>query len=134
MENIMHLFKTTFAITALCAAIAMPVVADEAVPSGVFVDQYGTSFEFQACGDAGTALCAVLTNLEGKSATEENLAFVGKQVIEAEQTAPNEWKGSLAAGGMSADATIKLVDTDTVTIQGCRAAVLCQTLSYDKAS
>ena len=131
----MHILKTSLAALALCAGAAVPVLAQEAVvPSGTFVDQYGTSFQFQSCGEAGTSLCAVLTNLEGNSATEENLAFVGKQVIAAEQVAPNEWKGSLAAGGMSADATIKQVDPNTVTIQGCRAAILCQTLSYDKAS
>ncbi|MGV8854663.1 MAG: hypothetical protein ACOH2L_08430 [Devosia sp.] len=131
----MHILKTGFAALALCIGIAAPVLAeDQIVPSGTFVDQFGTSFEFQPCGEAGTALCAVLTDLKGESATQDNLAFVGKQVIEAEQTAPNEWKGSLAAGGLSADATIKQVDPDTVTIQGCRAAILCQTLSYDKAS
>ena len=131
----MQILKTSLAALALCTSLAAPLLADDKiVPSGTFVDEYGTTFEFAACGEAGTALCAVLTNLEGNSATETNLAFVGKQVIEAEQTAPNEWKGSLVAGGMSADATIKQVDPDTVTIQGCRAAILCQTLSYNKAS
>jgi len=131
----MHILKTSLAALALCAGIAAPALAgDELVPSGTFVDEFGTSFEFQSCGEAGTALCAVLTNLEGNSATEDNLAFVGKQVIAAEQVAPNEWKGSLQAGGMSAEATIKQIDPNTVTIQGCRAAILCQTLSYNKAS
>ncbi|WDR00213.1 hypothetical protein PSC71_05375 [Devosia sp. J2-20] len=130
----MRILKPSLVAAALCASIAMPTFAgDETVPSGTFVDEYGTSFEFQPCG-AGTALCAVLTNLEGASATEDNLAFVGKQVIEAEQIAPNAWKGSLAAGGMSADATITQIDPNTVTIQGCRAAILCKTLSYNKAS
>ena len=63
--------------------------AEVTVPSGTFVDEFGTSFDFSPCGDAGTDLCAVLTNLQGESATEENLAFVGKQVIQAAQTAPN---------------------------------------------
>ena len=58
------------------------------------MDSYGTSFEFSLCGD-GTALCGVLTNLEGESATQENLAFVGKQVMQAQQVGPNEWKGAL---------------------------------------
>tara|TARA_R110002020_G_scaffold32777_6_gene100422 strand:+ start:2422 stop:2814 length:393 start_codon:yes stop_codon:yes gene_type:complete len=130
----MHILKSTLAVTALCAGFAVSgVSAQEALPTGTFVDQWGTSFEFQACGD-GTTLCATLTNLEGDSATEENLAFVGQQVIEAEQTAENEWKGALVAGGMSAEATITQVSADTVEIQGCRAAVLCQTLSYTRAS
>ena len=136
--------KTTFAIGLLVAATAMPAFAQDAAatpapeaavavdPSGSFVDEFGTSFEFALCGD-GTDLCGVLTNLEGESATEENLAFVGKQVMQAEQTAANEWKGSLVAGGISAEATITQTGPDTVEIQGCRA-ILCQTLAYNRAS
>ena len=134
MEITMNILKTTLAVTALCAGFAASAVsAQEAIPTGVFVDQWGTSFEFQACGD-GTTLCATLTNLEGDSATQDNLAFVGKQVIEAEQVAANEWQGELVAGGLSAAATITLVSEDTVEIQGCRAGILCQTLAYTKAS
>lgn len=103
-------------------------------PSGTFVDEFGTSFQFSLCGEAGTDLCGVLTNLEGESATPENLAFVGKQVMQAPQTAASEWKGSLAAGGMSADATVTQTGPDTVEIQGCRLGVVCQTLAYDRAS
>lgn len=130
----MTLLNKTFAIGALCAAIAMPVFAqDAAVPDGKFVDSYGTSFEFKLCGETGNDLCGVLTNLEGKSATPENLTFVGKQVMQAKQVAPNKWKGSLSAGGMSADATVTQIDANTIAIQGCRAAILCQTLEYSRA-
>jgi hypothetical protein len=140
----MHFVKTTFAIGLLLAANAMPAFAQDAAaelaaapaaadPSGDFVDEFGTSFSFTLCGDSGTDLCAVLTNLEGESANEENLAFVGQQVMQAEQTAPNEWKGTLAAGGMSAEATITQTGPDSIEIQGCRAAVLCQTLAYSRA-
>ncbi|SFV37941.1 hypothetical protein SAMN05216456_3180 [Devosia crocina] len=130
----MHTMKMTLAIGALCAAAALPVVAapGAANPNGTFVDSYGTSFEFSLCGD-GTALCGVLTNLEGQSATEENLAYVGQQVMQAEQVAPNEWKGALDAGGISAEATITMTGPDTIDIQGCRAAILCQTLTYTRA-
>lgn len=120
------------AIGAVCAAVAVPVFAATGSPNGTFVDSYGTSFQFSLCGD-GTALCGVLTNLEGASATEENLAFVGKQVMQAEQVAPNEWKGALSAGGISAEATVTMTGPDTIDIQGCRAAILCQTLTYTRA-
>nr|WP_314255979.1 hypothetical protein [uncultured Devosia sp.] len=121
------------AIGALCAGAAVPVFAATAAdPSGTFVDSYGTSFKFSLCGD-GTALCGVLTNLEGESATEENLAFVGKQVMQAEQVGENEWKGALEAGGISAEATVTMTSPDTIDIQGCRAAILCQTLTYNRA-
>ena len=130
----MHFLKTTFAIGALCAAAALPTLAqDAALPSGTYVDKYGTSFEFSLCGEDNTDLCGVLTNLEGKSATPENLAFVGKQVMRAERVAPNEWKGSLSAGGISAEATVTQVSADTIEIQGCRAGILCQTLAYSRA-
>lgn len=130
----MHVLKTTFAIGALCAAAALPTLAqDAAKPNGTFVDQYGTSFQFSLCGEDNTDLCGVLTNLEGKSATPENLAFVGKQVMRAEQVAPNEWKGSLSAGSISAEATVTQVSADTIEIQGCRAGILCQTLAYSRA-
>lgn len=121
------------AIGTICAAVAVPVFAAPGSPDGTFVDSYGTSFQFSLCGD-GTALCGVLTNLEGQSATEENLAFVGKQVMQAEQVAPNEWKGALEAGGISAEATVTMTGPDTIDIQGCRAAVLCQTLTYTRVS
>jgi len=131
----MKFLKTTLAIGVLCGAAAMPALAQDAAnPNGKFVDSYGTSFEFSLCGESGKDLCGVLTNLEGQSATEENLAFVGKQVMQATQTAPNEWKGALTAGGISAEATVTQTGPDTIDIQGCRAAILCQTLTYNRAS
>ena len=120
------------AIGALCVATAIPVFAATATPSGTFVDDWGTSFKFSLCGD-GTDLCGVLTNLEGKSATEENLAFVGRQVMQAEQVAPNQWKGQLSAGGISAEATVTMTSPNTIDIQGCRGGIFCQTLTYTRA-
>jgi len=130
----MHIIKSTIAIGAICVAAAIPVFAatNSASPNGTFVDSYGTSFEFSLCGD-GTALCGVLTNLEGQSATEENLAYVGQQVMQAQQVAPNEWKGELNAGGISAQATVTMTGPDTIDIQGCRGGILCQTLTYTRA-
>jgi hypothetical protein len=153
MEHPMHILTKTFSIGLLFAATALPIYAQDAAapapkasaagavaaapstdPTGKFVDEFGTSFEFTLCGDSGTDLCGVLTTLKGESATPENLAFVGKQVMQAKQSAPNEWKGSLSAGGISADATVTQTGPDTIEIQGCRAALLCQTLAYNRAS
>lgn len=152
----MHTLTKTIAVGLLFAASVIPTYAQDATavaraveapaaeapaataaakmadPSGKFVDEFGSSFEFSLCGDSGTDLCAVLSNLKGKSATQENLTFVGKQVIQAVQTAPNEWKGAISAGGMSAEAIITQTGPDTVEVQGCRAAVLCQTLAYNR--
>lgn len=156
----MHILTKTIAIGLLLATTSIPTYAQEPAPaapaaeapaadapaadapaadvkitdpSGKFVDEYGSSFDFSLCGDSGTDLCGTLTNLEGKSATPENLAFVGKQVMQATQSAPNQWKGSIEAGGISADATITQTGPDTIEIEGCRA-ILCQTLAYNRAS
>lgn len=131
----MRFLTKTIAITLLCATSAVPSLAqDISVPEGTFVDEYGTSFQFSACGENGNALCGVLTNLEGESATEENLTYVGQQVMQAQPVAANEWKGAISAGGLSAEATITQVSPDVVEIQGCRAVILCQTLAYARAS
>ena len=129
----MNVLKTAFALGALCAATAMPAFAQDAFnPEGTFVDQYGTSFQFSLCGD-GTAICATLVTLEGESATPENLAFVGQQVMQAQASGPNEWKGSLSAGGLSASATLTQTGPNSMDLQGCRAAILCQTLTYTRS-
>jgi hypothetical protein len=157
MEHPMHILTKTFAIGLLLSATALPTFAQEPAapapateapatdapaaaadaqitdPSGTFVDEYGTSFQFSLCGDSGTDLCGVLTTLKGESATEENLAFVGKQVMQATQSAANQWKGSIEAGGISAEATITQTGPDTIEIEGCRA-ILCQTLAYNRAA
>jgi hypothetical protein len=115
---------------------ALPVEAQTATsafdPKGNFIDSYGTSFRFAWCGDDGTDLCGVLTSLKGRAATPENLAFVGKEVMHATRSAANQWWGSLSAGHMNADATITMVDRDTIEIQGCRAAILCETPAYKR--
>ncbi len=141
----MNYLRTAFVVGTLFAATAIPAFAQDAAapaaeaeaaaasPEGTFVDSFGTSFTFTLCGDAGTSLCGVLTTLMGDSATEENLAFVGQQVMQAEPSGPNEWKGSLSAGGISAEATVTQTGPDTIDIQGCRA-ILCQTLTYNRAS
>jgi hypothetical protein len=116
------------------AAAGEAAAEAQAGPTGTFVDEYGTSFEFSFCGTSGTDLCGLLLNLEGESANEENLTFVGKQVMQAAQTAPNQWKGSLTVGDRSAEATITQTGPDTVEIEGCRAVILCQTLVYHRAS
>jgi uncharacterized protein (DUF2147 family) len=126
--------KYLFAIGALCAGLAAPVLAQDAAPNpaGTFMDEYGTTFTFSLCGESGTDLCGTLDVLKGESATEENLAFVGTQIMQAQQSAPNQWKGSISAGGLSADATVTQTGPDTIEIQGCRIGILCQTLAYNR--
>ena len=76
----------------------------------------------------------MLNDVQGNSRTEENLAFVNKQVVAAAQTAPNKWEGEIAMNGSTAKAIVEVKDQNTLTITGCRAAILCQTLTYEKVS
>lgn len=125
---------TMFGVAALTMFACAPVFAQDPAaldPNGTFVDQWGTTFTFSLCGD-GTDLCGTLDVLKGNSATEENLAFVGTQVMQAKAVEPNVWKGALEAGGLSAEATVTQTSADTIDIQGCRAAVLCETLTYTR--
>lgn len=126
--------ESTEALPSAAPETGIAVTVAEEGPNGTFIDEFGTSFMFSLCGDTGTDLCGTLITLEGESATAENLAFVGQQVMQAPQTGANQWKGSLAAGEMSADATVTQTGPDTIEIQGCRLGVVCQTLAYTRAS
>lgn len=109
---------------------ALPVAAQNVTPNGAWVDRYGTSFEFKLCGD-GTDLCGVLKDIQGKSRTPDNLAYVNQQVVSAEQVGTGEWKGTVIYDGAQAAATVKQVSPDTIKITGCRA-IFCQTLTFNR--
>ena len=128
----MNLFKKTLVIGLLCAGAVTPSFADSAkVPTGQFKDSYGTAFKFSACG-GGTDLCGVLLDIQGQSRTKENLALVDKQVMQAEKVSDNQWKGTVRLNGAEAEATITQTGPNSVEIQGCRAAILCQTLVFNR--
>lgn len=118
-------------IAAMLGALAAPAFATNSAfnPKGTFVDQWGTSFTFAPCG---ADLCGTLDTLKGNSATAQNLAYIGKQVMQATPEGPNTWKGSISAGGLSAQATVTQISANTINIQGCKAVILCQTISYTR--
>ncbi|KFL29440.1 hypothetical protein JP75_21025 [Devosia riboflavina] len=118
---------------AVFVGLSLPVLAQDATfdPNGTFADEFGTTFTFALCG-AGTDLCGTLDILKGESATEENLAYVGSVVMQAQQTEANTWKGTLQAGDLSAEATVRQTSPDTIDIEGCRGGLLCQTLTYTR--
>ena len=127
--------KTIMADGLLCSATLVPSFAQEssaANPSGVFRDSYGTTFTFSLCGD-GADLCGVLNDVQGRSRTEDNLAYVGEQVMQAEKAGPNEWQGTVIFDGRQASATVTQTGPNTVEIQGCRG-IFCQTLEFDRVS
>lgn len=128
----MRIVKTILAVAAVCAATLAPSYADPAAnAAGKWQDSYGTAFKFSMCGD-GTALCGTLLDVQGNSRTAQNVALINKQVMQAKQSAANEWKGTVTLNGATAAATIKQVAPDAITITGCRAVILCQTLTFNR--
>jgi hypothetical protein len=110
------------------AAVVEP--ASQAVtPAGEWRDDFGTTLQLSLCGD-GTQLCGVLLDVQGESRTDKNLAFVNQQIMQADMTAPNKWQGQVVYNGGKAASTITQVAADTIEIQGCQFAVLCQTIPF----
>ena len=124
--------RATVALTAL-ALFSSPTLGQEASPEGIWRDSFGTILQFSLCGE-GTQLCATLLDVQGESRTEGNLAFVNQQIMQADQVAANQWRGAVMFDGSEAESTITQVAPDTVEIEGCRAVVLCQTLSFNRVS
>ena len=113
------------------ALLLSPVLAQESTPNGMWRDSFGTILDLSLCG-GGMQLCGVLVDVQGESRTEDNLAFVGQQIMQADKTAANEWKGTVMFDGSEAASTITQVAANTIEIQGCRVVVLCQTLSFQR--
>ena len=128
----MYTLKALAAVAVMVGPLMVPTFAQDSAldPTGSFVDEWGTTFTFSLCGD-GTELCATLDVLEGDSATEENLAYVGSQVVQALPAGPSVWKGTIDAGGLSGETTITQTGPDTIDIEGCRA-IVCHTLTYTR--
>ncbi|WP_196260610.1 hypothetical protein [Pelagibacterium limicola] len=118
-------------LTMAAALLAAPVFAQDLTPNGTWVDQWGTTFTFELCGD-GTQLCGVLNDIQGESRTEENLAFVDEQVVAADQVAPNQWEGQIALNGGTATAKVEMIDENTLTITGCQF-IICNSIEYVRA-
>ncbi|MBD8066339.1 hypothetical protein IC608_12750 [Devosia sp. PTR5] len=127
------MFKAFAATTLALAAFAAPAFAQSADPDGVWKDKWGTTFTFQTCGD-GTQLCGTLNDIQGDSRTPENLKYVDQQVVKAEQTAPGKWEGSIALNGENAKAIVEQTGPDTIKITGCKAAILCSSIQYERVS
>ncbi|QJR17439.1 hypothetical protein [Pelagibacterium halotolerans] len=126
------MMKSLLAATALVACLVAPAFAQDLDPNGTWVDRWGTSFTFQLCGD-GTQLCGVLNDIQGDSRTEENLAFVGQEVVQGTQVGPNKWEGNIALNGGNAKAIVEITGPDTLKITGCQAAIFCSSIDYQRS-
>lgn len=126
------MMKSLIAAATLAALFAGPALAQDMNPNGTWVDRWGTSFTFELCGD-GTQLCGTLNDIQGDSRTEENLAFVGQQVVQGNLVGPNKWEGSIALNGGNATATVEQTGPDTIKITGCQAVILCSSIDYQRS-
>lgn len=116
------------------AALSLGASAQEAAsPEGTWQDEFGTVLEISMCGD-GTALCATLIDVQGKSRTEANLAYVNQRIVEVQMTEPNKWSGTVIYDGNEAQGNVTQTGPDTIEIQGCRVVILCQTLVFNRIS
>lgn len=126
------MLKTLVAAATLAAALVVPALGQSATnPGGVWQDRWGTTFTFKLCGD-GTDLCGTLNDIQGDSRTAENLAYVNKQVVKAEQTAPGTWEGQIALNGTNAKAIVEMTGPDTIKLTGCQ--LLCSSIQYERVS
>ncbi|HEV7274872.1 MAG TPA: hypothetical protein VGN80_01135 [Devosiaceae bacterium] len=121
-------------IAAVAAAIfaTAPAIGQDADPGGVWADRWGTTFTFELCGD-GTQLCGVLNDIQGDSRTEENLAYVNQQVVQADMVAPNKWRGTLELASGEATATVEMTGPNQLEITGCRG-IFCSSIDYERVS
>lgn len=125
------MMKPLLAAATLAALFAAPAIAQDMNPNGTWVDRWGTSFSFELCGD-GTQLCGTLNDIQGDSRTEENLAFVGQEVVQGTLVGPNKWEGAIALNGGNATATVEQTAADTIKITGCQAAIFCSSIDYQR--
>jgi hypothetical protein len=120
-----------FLLTALSLVLlSAGSLAQEASIEGDWIDEWGTSFQMTLCGD-GTELCAVMTDLQGESRTEENLAYLNQEVFQGQQVAADQWQGTMIFGGGEAKGTVTQTGPDTIEIEGCQG-ILCNTIVYNR--
>jgi uncharacterized protein (DUF2147 family) len=120
-----HTLKTlSAAAIVLGLGIASAFAAQS--PAGTWQTTTGESrFEISLCGD-GTQVCAQLVWLREDARTPENLPYLNSYVLMgAKRALENKWRGSAEYLGEIVKGTLTMVDSDTITINGCKGA-LCQ--------
>ena len=120
-----HRMKHVAAAAILVALGTVPALAAQS-PAGTWQTVTGESrFEVSLCGD-GTEVCAKLVWLRSDARTAENLPYLNTYVLlNAKRALNNKWRGEAAYQGEVVKGTLTLVDSDTLTINGCKGA-LCQ--------
>ncbi|SFZ86167.1 hypothetical protein SAMN02983003_3341 [Devosia enhydra] len=117
---------------AVVPAISPAVSATGITPVGHWQDADGTTrFKVTFCGN-NHEVCAQLVHLAGEARTPENLQYLNQFVLQgAKRSVGYSWKGEANYLGDTVAGTLTLVDTDTMTINGCKG-VLCQTFKLSR--
>jgi uncharacterized protein (DUF2147 family) len=117
---------TFLSAAVLTAALSIAPAFAAQSPAGTWQTVSGESrFEVTLCGD-GTEVCAKLVWLRADAKTPENLGYLDSYVLKgAKRALENKWRGSAEYMGEVVKGTLTLVDSNTITINGCKGA-LCQ--------
>lgn len=118
-------------VVAFCLSTALinGCAAQDTGPAGTWRDKFGTTFQLARC--SGGDLCVTLNDVQGKSRTPENLAYIGRQVLQAHPAAQKQWQGTLTFNGSEANATLTQQGDDTLSVKGCRS-IFCETLVFNR--
>jgi uncharacterized protein (DUF2147 family) len=124
-------FTKILSASAMLLVISTPVFAVES-PAGTWQSTDGsTRFEVTLCGE-GAEVCAKLVYLGGEAATPENMQYLNQYVLlGAKRALENKWRGQAEYMGEIVKGTMTLVDSDTMTINGCKGA-LCQKFELNR--
>ena len=128
------MMKPFVAAALLAVFFVAPAIGQDMNPNGTWVDQWGTSFTFELCGD-GTQLCGTLVWLSDVDYNKQYERFLNSPVASAiKQTGPNRWKGDMQLLGHKINGTITQRSETQMTLQGCAFLVVCKTYQMFKVS
>lgn len=122
----MTFFRTIAAASLVGAMSISAAFAAAGTPTGTWQTTTGESrFQVSLCGD-GTQLCAKLVWLRDDVRTADNLPYLNTYVLMgARRVVGDKWRGEADYLGETVKGTLSMVDSDTMTINGCKGLV-CQ--------
>jgi uncharacterized protein (DUF2147 family) len=114
----------------LLAATDLAAAAEQfRSPKGKWeIETRDSRYEVTMCGPDKTQICGTLYWLARGAKTEENLAMLNTMIIDhAPMIGPNQWRGTLKIGGMTATGTITQLGDNLIELEGCALMVICRT-------
>ena len=119
----MTLFRLTALLLGFCAVSA--TAAEVASPVGSWQLTSGESrYDVAECGGD---ICARLVWLRDDVRTEENLALLNTVVVKGAQVREDKWQGTAIHEGDVVEASVTMVDGNTMKLTGCK--LFCKTMT-----